>query len=298
MDSNEEIFLISTFYETIDDLPEKDYDPEKYLRDNLDRLLTLERIEYVYNEILAINEQEANAKLDSIIDCLCYTYLVANFEKKSLVTKYLINTDKEEVYRLFKSTPNFGEELLRSFFSFVGRKDELQAQEEEIKTEDPNYNIMKYAYNINVTFITTYLRETYMNLIETLLKYGYGMEEAIRCVSLLLRNDTMALGSDELLELINTLKQYAPFLVRLMFSDIYTCLATTSLFDQDIANYMAYCAEIQVYMLPENDELRENIFAFFLYIASDDELRKKLESMVTKEDLQVLKRINPYYGIE
>lgn len=256
-------------------------------------------------------EKELDVPLDAFISILSSKCFVKNYGKDHVLTKYFKENanNLENIIILFKTVPEFGIELVKSYFWSIAKEKDYLIQRKKIYENKENDILVKYeqkSFILGITTISQILRDQICHLYNYYLSQGCNEEIALNNVWEYFINDFDPLNELEKLNVStfdrHRLKYYA---LSLMYADLYEDSCNESIIKSE--TYEERMAEVLPIIIsslgfvsiPDDKALRNHILYRFI-ILQDNKEKKKSNRRKTYEDnrIQVLKKVNPTFILD
>lgn len=221
---------------------------------------------------------------------LCKYYIMNCPRENDLVLEILRNCDFQTAPDIFLKSQPFGNSLLRSFIR------NLSLKEDYLVKNSNNYPLlMKYIDKLGINFLNDYIRV----MLRTINSVFSNTDTTFQFFSDVIYNN-VKFDDETLNKTVIFLKDYYPFVIRLIYCDVYELLTVMN-FDNPKALRLKAYIEMMVgnhdYSL-HTEYTQENNAIFALFYQCDDLQRAKNRAHLNVQQKKDLQAIYPLYGVD
>ena len=294
MKNLEETYLIDLIIKAKSDHFSTADSPKEYIKINYNDLLDVQTIEYIYRNICQIS-MESSVNSDRLIKLLIRRYIMFNYNESNPLIKYLNYTSPEEVLTFFRENEYFAIELIINYFAYLDRKPSDKY--------GPWYGLCnKFDDSVTYTFLADMLRSSFGRFYDLMEMVGRGMNIPAGQVFLMTINEQLTFSGDKTVsEDFVKLKGAFPYLIKLMYADVYEDLVASGLINNSgkkIVQMVKSAIESGEYVIPTSTFDANLLFGHFAYLAKQKDKRIDNRRAQTKESIENIRKINPLWALD
>ncbi len=279
-----------------------------FIKDNYKQVYNTEVFDSLYGSIVDFGEVR-EIDLEQVVAFLVSKYYVYNYQSSPTLINYFKNTKLEDIIYLFKTNPDFGIDLIRTYFESLLYEERLEENRKVIYANNDQERLLeieKKCSILSVTTINDYLRNHICNLYNHYISEGCDDIEALNNTWLFFINgfnptdDEQEFGVDQA-----TRRGYAIWALRLIYSDLYEDVCNKSIIQSD--NYddrladMVPLLSIQTGIIGIHAEegIRNRMLKHFILLQDEKRKKKENRQKTYKDDrVKQLKKVNPLYVLD
>lgn len=292
MKSTEEIYLISLVFAACGIDANTINNPIEYLEANASDLLTEKVISFIREKILNV-PRESKVKTDELILFLIRNYIKVINDDNHFLVRYLKNSNVDAVLDFFKAYEGFAKDLICAYFSNLNKPAcELSSSNESL--------LFKYTPIVKIESLGDMLRGAFSRLYNAISKMELPVSP-VQTFLLAMNGQALIGGHPKAAEDVSLLKVYFPFLLQLMYADVYENLVASGLInntDKKISVLVNDAIKQGKYKVPSTEEEANLLFNHFNYLASDRSKRVVSRRALNEEAKEIIKKMNPMWMLD
>ena len=276
-----EIYLINNLFNYVSFSKNNTFE-EKYelLKEKINKYLTKEYLESIYYDIVNIFDLESEYEAKRVIKNILYYYYLENNNDN---IDYLI--DK------FLTDEKFGIKMIKNFYLSIFKMERVKKSENQLINQNPNkFNNIQYLKQ-KIESLNDKLRNSAQSLFFMCMHFTGNMFEASKLFKNSLLNKSKYNPEDFIF-----LKNYYPYFVKLMYTDLYEY----TLFDTDpeakkINKMILNILNNKDFDYNNPSLLKEEYLLVYMIVLKDSLQRKENRENLNGHNLKLVKKNNPLY---
>ncbi|MBE6155699.1 MAG: hypothetical protein E7164_02975 [Firmicutes bacterium] len=291
-----EVYLLARIYEANNINYKEIKAPYAYMKENIDYLLDSNCINYVYQSIISLQDNQ-EFKKNEVILLLVRNYIKYNYNRDNALIRYFSNSSVDEIMLFFSENEHFANELIKSFYTF------LESPKERKNPEDESYGLLlKYEPSLQIQFLANLLRDAFKGVYPIITDFAktLGLSPSETFVNILDKKIIMS-GNPEIVKQLNLLIMYRSYLIRLMYADLYeNAVAQGQMVKSNliISQIVNRAITSGVYDLPKDAEELHYFLWYFNYLVDSQKVRESNRKAMKNEEIHVLNKINPLWMLD
>ncbi|MBQ6840770.1 MAG: hypothetical protein IJO63_01480 [Bacilli bacterium] len=293
MSSREEVYVLSLLYSAKGMKVTEIKDVVGFVKDNQEIFTDPEVLNYVYQNTLVISKKNGLQPND-VISCLIRRYIDNHPDKNDYLTKFFANNEPSEVYTFFTENPHFGIGLIRDFIANV----------DKVYTQgfDEVYGLkMKFDTSAKVVCLPDMIRQAFYRFYNNVCLRAGTPVSPPQLFIMAINGYAFVNGNEELKQDMELLKTSQPFLIRIMYADVFEDLAVSGLLKVNklpINAIINKAIEEDLFTFPDSEEEIERLFNHFNYLMVNPEKRLTNRKSLDNSYIETLNKINPFWMLQ
>lgn len=270
-----------------------------------DELITPHLMDAIYAYLI----EDKSPTSDNIINHLLSHYYVYNYGNGSNpVIKYLRNTDLKGIKELLYTNPDFGMDLVTSYFRHFGNVKNYDTAMESIRQNKDEETLDKFNINniISVKTLSEISREVVTNLFDYYISIGTPLSDALDLVWEYFISDVDPLNDLEKIGITGKERFfYKRLILGTIIGDVYEDICNKPVIqERNEKDYEAriipiILTDIGIPAIPGDKEIRHRVLNHFIVLQRlDDKKKDNRKATYAQDRIQALKKVNPLYKID